>query len=145
VGYLDQDDDEFVEFGGRSVMGALSDLWVFHLGSGSPNERRVVAAELPTVLVKQENSLGLAWPNPAKERVTFSFTLAKDGPMVVRVFDVAGHLVKTLFSGIAEAGPHDIVWTATDDGGRRVGAGVYFYCMEAGSWRSQRKVVFLER
>jgi hypothetical protein len=34
---------------------------------------------------------------------------------------------------------------AADDDGRRVGAGVYFYRMDTGSWRSQRKVVFLER
>jgi hypothetical protein len=46
-------------------------------------------------------------------------------------------------SGTAESGPHDIVWNATDDGGRRVGAGVRFYRMDAGSWQSQRKVVFL--
>jgi flagellar hook assembly protein FlgD len=71
--------------------------------------------------------------------------MAKNGPASIRVYDVAGRLVKTLVSGTAEAGPHNITWDASDNGGRRVGAGVYFYRMDAGSWRSQRKVVFLER
>src|SRR5262249_19004045 len=90
-------------------------------------------------------ALGAAHPNPTSETVSFSFTMAKEGPTSIPVYDVAGRLVKTLVSGSAEAGPHDIMWNATDDGGRRVGAGVYFYRMDAGSWRSQRKVVFLER
>jgi flagellar hook assembly protein FlgD len=89
-------------------------------------------------------ALGAARPNPSLGSVSFSFEMAKQGPASIRVYDVAGRLVKTLMSGTAEAGPHDIVWNATDDGGRRVGAGVYFYRMDAGSWRSQRKVVFLE-
>jgi hypothetical protein len=50
-----------------------------------------------------------------------------------------------LVDGSAKAGPHDIVWDLSDNGGRRVGAGVYFYRMDASSWRSQRKVVFLKR
>jgi len=51
----------------------------------------------------------------------------------------------TLVSGMREPGPHEVVWDARDDGGRTVPVGVYFYKMTAGSWQSQRKVVFLER
>jgi flagellar hook assembly protein FlgD len=53
-------------------------------------------------------------------------------------------LVKTLINGTAAPGPHELTWDASDDGGRRVRAGVYSYRMDAGAWRSQRKVVFLE-
>ncbi|HKA24119.1 MAG TPA: FlgD immunoglobulin-like domain containing protein [Candidatus Eisenbacteria bacterium] len=106
------------------------------IGPGMP-----VIAATPTY----QFALGAAHPNPSSGTVAFSFTMAQQGPAQIRVYDVAGRLVKTLASGTAEAGPHDLVWNATDDGGRRVGAGVYFYRMDAGSWRSQRKVVFLER
>lgn len=92
-----------------------------------------------------ELALGPARPNPSSGRVNLSFTMAQAGPVSVCVYDVAGRLVRTLINGPAEPGPHDLVWNATDDGGRRVGAGVYFYRMVAGSWVSQRKVVFLER
>jgi flagellar hook assembly protein FlgD len=77
--------------------------------------------------------------------VNFSFTMATDRPALIRVYDVAGRLVRTLINGNAAAGPHELTWDASDDRGRRVGAGVYFYRMDAGAWRSQRKVVFLER
>jgi hypothetical protein len=90
-------------------------------------------------------ALGAAHPNPSSGSVSFSFTMAKQGPASIRVYDVAGRLVKTLVSGKVEAGPQNITWDASDDGGHRVGAGVYFYRMDVGTWRSQRKVVFLER
>lgn len=92
-----------------------------------------------------EFALAPARPNPSSGSVNFSFTMAQQGPVSIRVYDVAGRLVRTLINGPAEPGPHDLVWNATDDGGRRVGAGVYFYRMVAGSWQSQRKVVFINR
>jgi len=77
--------------------------------------------------------------------VTIQYTLAQESLVSIRVFDVAGRLVKNLVSENGAAGPHDVTWDATDDRGLRVAAGVYFYRMLAGSWMSQRKVVFLER
>jgi flagellar hook assembly protein FlgD len=104
--------------------------------------------ECPAFRQRSAGSKRVDWildQNPSNGSVSFSFTMAKQGPASIRVYDVAGRLVKTLVSGTAEGGPHDIIWNATDDGGRRVDAGVYFYRIDAGSWRSQRKVVFLER
>jgi hypothetical protein len=92
-----------------------------------------------------EFALGPARPNPSLGSVSISYSLAQESPVSLRVYNVAGRLVRTLVSGTGEAGPHDIVWDARDDHGVRVAAGVYFYRMNAGSWQSQRKVVFLER
>jgi hypothetical protein len=50
-----------------------------------------------------------------------------------------------MFAAVHVPAEHEAVWDATNDDGRRVAAGVYFYRMNAGAWQSQRKVVFLER
>jgi hypothetical protein len=92
-----------------------------------------------------ETTLGPARPNPSRGTVTIGYSLAEETPVSIRVYNVAGRLVTTLVQGPGEAGPHEVVWDARDDGGRTVAAGVYFYTMTAGSWQSQRKVVFLER
>ena len=89
-------------------------------------------------------ALGAAHPNPSMGTVTIEYTLAQQSPVSIRVYDVAGRLVKALVSGTGTPGPHDVTWNASNDDGRKVGAGVYFYRMEAGTWRSQRKLVFLE-
>jgi len=90
-------------------------------------------------------SLGPARPNPSRGTLTIGYSLAQASPVAIRIYNVAGKLVRTLVSGTGGAGPHEVVWDARDDGGRAVPAGVYFYKMLAGSWGSQRKVVFLER
>ena len=62
----------------------------------------------------------------------------------VRVYDVAGRLVRTLVEGNLDAGPHEIVWDGTDDAGRRVASGVYFAASEPEVGRSvAAKVVLL--
>jgi len=44
------------------------------------------------------------------------------------VYDVSGRLQKRLDSRtIAVPGSYSVAWDGTDDGGRRVPAGVYFY------------------
>lgn len=111
-----------------------------------PSSRRDLANAQPVAQPEvYEFALGPVRPNPSSGSVNFSFTMAQRGPVSIRVYDVAGRLVRRLLNGGAEPGPHDLVWNVTDDDGRRVGAGVYFYRMVAGSWVSQRKVVFLER
>jgi subtilisin family serine protease len=90
-------------------------------------------------------ALGPVRPNPSSGRVTIDYTLAQSGPVSIQVYDVAGTLVRTLVSGVAAAGPHEVAWDGRDNGNGRAGPGVYFCKMAAGNWQSQRKVVFLQR
>jgi hypothetical protein len=92
-----------------------------------------------------ELALGQGQPNPSTGSVTISYTLAHETPVSIRVYDVAGRLVRTLVNETGAPGPHDVTWDSTSDEGRRVAAGVYFYRMNAGTWQSQKRVVFLER
>lgn len=102
------------------------------------------SAPVATSSPRYEFAPGPARPNPSLGNVTISYTLAQESSVAIRVYNVAGKLVRTLVSGTGTAGPHDVAWDAHDDHGARVGAGVYFYRMNAGNWQSQRKVVFLE-
>jgi hypothetical protein len=90
-------------------------------------------------------SLGAARPNPATGNVTIDYTLAREMDVSIRVYNVAGRLVRTLVNTKQSAGPYDVVWDARDNGSRRVPQGVYFYRMVAGDWTSQKKMVFLGR
>jgi hypothetical protein len=88
-------------------------------------------------------SLGNARPNPSIRDFTIDYTLARDTPVGIRVYDVAGRLVRTLVNGTLPAGPHSIIWDGRNQDGRRVASSVYFYRMVAGSFTSQRKAVLL--
>jgi hypothetical protein len=52
--------------------------------------------------------------------------IAQTGRVQVQVFDVAGRKVRMLADRVFPAGEQTLVWDGTDDGGRKVGRGVYF-------------------
>jgi hypothetical protein len=66
-------------------------------------------------------------PNPFNPKTEIRFRLAGDGPVTLRVYDLAGRLVRTLVDGPAEGGLHAVAWDGRDDTGRDQPSGAYFY------------------
>jgi outer membrane protein assembly factor BamB len=87
--------------------------------------------------------LGQCYPNPFNPSTTIRFGLDEPSVLTLRVYDVSGKLVRTLISGRRDSGEHDEVWNGTDDSGRNVSSGVYFYRLKAGSFTQTRKMVLL--
>jgi flagellar hook assembly protein FlgD len=88
--------------------------------------------------------LGFARPNPSSGRVTFGYTLARSVTAVLRLYNVAGRLVRIVVQDTQEAGPHEATWDGKNDGGAQAPAGVYFYRLQAGDWSSERKLVVIQ-
>ncbi|MGH7724407.1 MAG: FlgD immunoglobulin-like domain containing protein [Candidatus Eiseniibacteriota bacterium] len=86
-------------------------------------------------------SLERAVPNPVAGDVQIHYTLAAPTSAHLRVYDVAGRLVKDLVDGPETAGPHDVVWDGRTDAGRKVPAGIYFYRLDAGGWHGENKLI----
>jgi len=51
-----------------------------------------------------------AWPNPFNPTTTLRFDLAEPGPATLRVYDVRGREVASLFEGVHPGGPVEITW-----------------------------------
>jgi hypothetical protein len=84
-------------------------------------------------------------PNPFNPTTTIRFDLAHTGHVRLRIYDVAGRLVRTLVDEKrAAAFGHMAVWNGMDDRGQRTSSGVYFYRLEAGSHSETRKLVMLK-
>jgi hypothetical protein len=67
------------------------------------------------------------FPNPFNPETVIRWEVAQASRVDLRVYDLAGRLVKTIHSGHAEPGGYEFVWRGEDDGGRQVASGVYFY------------------
>jgi len=78
------------------------------------------------------------YPNPARDNLTVPFFLTNRAAIVVRLYDVLGREVKTVFVGTRHAGS-GTVSCATDD----LAPGVYFARLTCGSDTSTRKVVIV--
>ena len=88
-------------------------------------------------------SLGTVRPNPFTSLTTIAFAIAQRQRVSIAVFDVAGRRVRALVQEPLEAGRYDLQWDGTDDHGRATGAGLYFCRMEAGTFRSTRRLVLV--
>ena len=72
------------------------------------------------------------FPNPFNPSTTIRFSLPKAAVTTLRVYDVAGRLVRTLVDSEMTAAVHTVEWQGENDAGRRVAAGVYFYRIRSG-------------
>jgi hypothetical protein len=105
------------------------------IGDGGPQTAGVNAL-LPRVF-----ALGPSRPNPTRVGVRIDYALPKESLVSLKVYNVAGQLVRTLREGKEKPGYFVAEWDGKDQVGHRVSSGVYLYRMEAGEFRKTRKLV----
>jgi hypothetical protein len=85
------------------------------------------------------------YPNPFNPGTTIRYTLPEASLASLRVYDVAGRLVRTLFADRkVPAGTYEIDWDGRDEDGGEVASGVYFFRIDAGAHTFTRKGVLLK-
>ena len=90
------------------------------------------------------NGLSQNYPNPFNPQTTISFSLAAREHVTLRVYNVAGELVRTLVNDPRSSGAHTVTWDGHDDAGTGVSSGVYFYKLVAGTFSQTRKMVLMK-
>jgi len=89
-------------------------------------------------------SMGLhSFPNPVATTTTLVFRLEASAPVVLRVHDAEGRVVRTLLQRELAAGEHQIAWDATDQNGAPAPAGAYILDLRAGDLQIASKVLVL--
>ncbi|PID79082.1 hypothetical protein CSB20_11910, partial [bacterium DOLZORAL124_64_63] len=83
------------------------------------------------------------WPNPSTSVSNFSFSLPQQENVSLRVYDMAGRLVRTLVQGSVPPGEHSVIWDGRDRSGGRAATGLYFYRLQADSGELVRRVVLM--
>ncbi|MBU0711173.1 T9SS type A sorting domain-containing protein [bacterium] len=83
------------------------------------------------------------YPNPFNPQTTISYQLPVFSEVSLKVYDILGQEVRTLVNENNSAGYHSVVWNGTDNSGRQVSSGVYFYYLKAGDEFSQTKKLLL--
>lgn len=81
-------------------------------------------------------------PNPSKPQTTIMYRLRTMAEVTVRVFDLNGRLVRTLFDrSLQNQGEQRVAWDGRDENGEVVGAGMYFYRVETARQSATGKMV----
>jgi hypothetical protein len=84
------------------------------------------------------------YPNPFNPETNIKFSLAEDGHTRVEIYNISGRRVKTLVDEFRNAGCYTVVWNGTDEKGKQVGSGVYFYKFTTSNESTIRKMLLLK-
>ena len=116
---------------GVDIARDLLKVWLFHI-KPSVTETRL----LPN------------YPNPFNPETWIPYELAESAHVRVRIYDTTGHLVRELDLGTKLANSYisreqAAYWDGRNDIGEEVSSGIYFYTLEAGNYRTTRRMVVI--
>jgi len=83
------------------------------------------------------------YPNPFNASTTIRFALPVDGKVSLKIYNVAGQLVKE-YQQQMNAGYRSITWDGTNASGKVVASGVYFYKLQAADFTKTLKMTLLK-
>lgn len=84
------------------------------------------------------------FPNPFNPVTTIRYSVKENSPVTIDIFNVKGQRVRRLVNDTLNAGEHTVVWNGTDDTGRSVSSGIYYFKMNAGKYSSTKKMIMMK-
>jgi hypothetical protein len=90
-------------------------------------------------------TLSQNYPNPFNPVTAIQVGVPANfsGAAELSIYNVKGELVKTLHEGAIKPGTHVYRWDGTNNYGRKVTSGIYFYRFICGTERMTKKMVLL--
>lgn len=114
------------------AQGGVDRVYVVDLGTFSIIS--VNSTETP-----KEYQLSQNYPNPFNPTTNISFALAKSGYMSLKVYNSMGQEVKTLTSGVLNAGSYTVNFDGTG-----LSSGIYFYKLQSEGFTSVKKMMLVK-
>ena len=126
---------------------------VWYTGFGHLYAYHFLQASYTSIDLKSENEnvpvpqivkLHQNYPNPFNPKTIISYQLEDLAYVNIDIVDLLGQRIKTLTSGYQNSGQSTIGWDATDDFGKIVPGGIYFYRLSIGSIVKTKKMLLLK-
>jgi hypothetical protein len=105
--------------------------------------RTDVSDVIPDVVDRGE-PIALMFQNPFPANGPLSFTLPRTSRVSLKIYDISGRLVSTVYEGSAEAGEHSLSWDRRSDSGRTLSSGIYFMQLSTAEGSVNSKMIVLE-
>ncbi|MBN2093017.1 T9SS type A sorting domain-containing protein [candidate division KSB1 bacterium] len=85
------------------------------------------------------------FPNPFNTYTQISFHLSTASQIELAIYNLAGQPIRNLFKGKLFSGGHLLTWDGSDNSGRSVASGIYFYQLKVddGNLRKTEKMVLI--
>lgn len=79
------------------------------------------------------------YPNPFNPATKIKFSLAKESSVLLKVSNILGETVRVLKEELLKAGEYEVEFD-----GRELSSGIYFYSIEAGDFKSVKKMLLMK-
>ncbi|MBD3290454.1 T9SS type A sorting domain-containing protein [candidate division KSB1 bacterium] len=84
------------------------------------------------------------YPNPFNSSVTVRFTTPLLADLSIKIYNLLGEEVITLYSGKIDEGLHDLQWRSMNSQGERVTSGVYVLVCQSRLFKKSQKILFMK-
>jgi hypothetical protein len=109
------------------------------VGSEYSNEVSLNLTGVKKEVLPKEYSLSQNYPNPFNPVTRIKYSVPKTGYLTIKVYDLMGREVATIFEGVQQAGNYSVTF---DAGG--LAGGIYLYQMKVGNFVENKKLVLLK-
>ena len=97
----------------------------------------------PSAPLPSHPQLYPAYPNPFNSSTTIRYDLPEDADLTLRVYNLRGELVKTLYHGSQTAGYHQVLWDGTNQYNTPVSSGMYLCWMQSKAYGKTMKMMLV--
>jgi hypothetical protein len=114
-----------------------------------PAYLEVITSTSSDVKINEENvsrgfSLMQNYPNPFNGETALQFDLPRTSNVSMVIYNLLGERVKTLIDGSRPAGTNAVVWDGTDQRGKPVSSGMYFYRLSTENYTRTKRLFYLK-
>src|SRR5690606_32019587 len=89
-------------------------------------------------------SLSQNFPNPFNPSTTIEFSLKQRSDVTIKIYNMLGQEVRTLFANQLESGNHKVIWDGMNNQGIMMSSGTYIYKMISGDFVQSKKMLLLK-
>jgi len=99
-------------------------------------------------VIPRSFALSQNYPNPFNSNTIIKFEITGTSGEAVqaslKIYNILGEKVKTLFEEAKYPGHHSVTWDGTNERGEKVASGVYLYRLSAGKYSETKKMTLLK-
>lgn len=83
------------------------------------------------------------YPNPFNSETLIQYALPSDGKVNLKIINILGQTVRTIFNKQQKAGRYQVIWDGKDTAGQVAPTGLYFYKLTTGDYVQIRKLALI--
>jgi hypothetical protein len=95
-------------------------------------------AQIPSTFALQQN-----YPNPFNAETVISYSIPVQSHVSLNIYNINGQKIRTLIDEVSQPGVYRVVWNGTNDEGKDLASGIFFYRFDAPGISFVKKLILL--